>query len=330
MRVLGRSDVMRTLSMRDAIEVVERAFIDYSSGESDVPARSIITQQKTLGKTLFMPGYLPRSGALAMKIVSVHTTNSQRKLPLIHATAILLDSSAGQVLAIIEAAYLTALRTGAASGVATRYLARSDARTVAIFGAGVQGRSQLLAVSVERPLERAFIYDHSPEHVDDFKRQMGDQIDPRIELLTASSPAEAVREADIICTATTSLDPVFNGLDLRPGTHINAIGSYTPHMQEIDCETLRRTSKIVVDTRAGALSEAGDILAAVREGTIQASDIYAEIGEIANGIKKGRENEEEITYFKSVGNAVQDVAVAQTVYREAVKQGLGTEIDLEI
>jgi len=330
MRVLSRSDVMRTLSMRDAIDVVERAFIDYSTGKSDVPPRLIIAQPETQGKTLFMPGYLPESGALAIKILSVHMTNARRKLPLIYATAILVDSSAGQVLAVMEGGYLTALRTGVASGVATRYLARSDARTVAILGAGVQGRSQLLGVSAIRPVERAFIYDRLPEHIRDFKFQMRHQMGRRIELLSASSPAEAIREADIICTATTSLEPVFDGLDLKPGTHINAIGSYTPEMQEIDDETLRRASKIVVDTRAGALAEAGDILAAVSHGAIQISDIYGEIGEIANGSKKGRESEEEITYFKSVGNAVQDVAVAQTIYREAVKQDLGTEIDLEV
>lgn len=314
--------------MRDAIDVVERAFVDYSAGRTDVPARVIITQEDTHGTTLFMPGYIPESGALAIKIASVHTSNSQRKLPLINAIAVLLDSDTGQVLSVMEAGYLTALRTGAASGVATRYLARPDAHTVAIFGAGVQSHAQLSAACTTRPVERAFIYDHSPEHTRRFIVRMREQLGVGIQLLPASCPTQAVNEADIICTATTSFHPVFDGIDVKPGVHINAIGSYTPEMQEIDCTTLGRASKIVVDTRLGALAEAGDILVALRQGVIQLSDIYAEIGEIVAGDKNGRLDEQEITYFKSVGSAVQDVAVAQAVYKEAVKQNLGSEIAL--
>jgi ornithine cyclodeaminase len=314
--------------MRVAIDVVESAFIAYSAGCTDVPPRTIIVQEQTQGTTLFMPGYLRESGALAIKILSVSRSNSQRNLPLIHAIAVLIDPVTGQVLAVMDAGYLTALRTGAASGVATRYLARPNAHTVAIFGAGVQSRSQLSAVCTLRRIERAFIYDTSYKNTDYFIGEMRERVSAGIQLLPASSSAQAVNEADVICTATTSFAPVFDGKNVKPGTHINAIGSYTPEMQEIDCATLGRASRIVVDTRLGALAEAGDLLVALRQGVIQRSDIYAEIGEIAAGTKKGRLSEHEITYFKSVGNAVQDVAVAQSVYKEAAKQNLGIEITL--
>ncbi len=328
MLILTRSDVERALSIHSAIDVVERAFIDYSAGRAEVPPRVIMAQGDTHGTTLFMPGYIRGSGALGIKMVSVHASNPQRNLPLIHGIAVLLDPLTGQVLVIMEAGCLTALRTGAATGVATRYLARPNAHTVSIFGAGVQSRSQLSAVCTLRQIERAFIYDPSPKKADYFIGEMRERVGTRIQFHSASSPAQAVSEADIICTATTSVTPVFDGKNLKPGTHINAIGSYTPEMQEIDCETLGRASRIVVDTRLGALAEAGDLLVALRRDAIQLSDIYAEIGEIAAGTKKRRLNDQGITYFKSVGSAVQDVAVAQSIYKEAVKQNLGSEVVL--
>jgi ornithine cyclodeaminase len=183
-------------------------------------------------------------------------------------------------------------------------------------------------VCTVRQIKRAFIYDPSPEHTDYFIGEMRERMGAGIQLLPASSSAQAVNEADIICTATTSFTPVFEGKNVKPGTHINAIGSYTPEMQEIDCVTLGRAARIVVDTRLGALAEAGDLLVALRQGVIQRSDIYAEIGEIAAGTKKGRVTEQEITCFKSVGSAVQDVAVANSVYKQAVEQNLGNEITL--
>jgi len=149
-----------------------------------------------------------------------------------------------------------------------------------------------------------------------------------VELLAASSPAEAICEADVICAATTSHTPVFDGKDLKPGAHINGVGSFTHEMQEVDFTTLRRASKIVVDQREAALAEAGELIIALERGEIQPADIYAEIGEIAAGLKTGRQSDDEITYFKSVGNAVQDAAVAQAVYLRAMENGLGIDFDV--
>lgn len=313
--------------MRDAVEILKRAFADLSTGRAHVPPRLALPQDKHDGVTLIMPAYLLDADALAVKIVSVHHCNPERDLPLIHALVVLIDPTTGQPLAALEGGYLTALRTGAASGVATGLLARKDAEVAAIFGAGAQARTQLLAVAAVRAIKRCWIYAPHPESVQMFIAEMQPQLRD-VQLLAAKSPAQAVREAHIICTATSSATPVFNGKELQPGTHINAVGSFKPSMQEVDSTTLQRAAKIVIDEYSGALSEAGDLLMAMAQGAIEQRDIYGELGEIAAGLKSGRETDDEITYFKSVGNAVQDAAVAQAIYERAVREGVGNEIDL--
>jgi ornithine cyclodeaminase len=228
----------------------------------------------------------------------------------------------------MDGTYLTALRTGAASGAATDLLARRDARVVAIFGAGTQGRTQLEAVCTARSITQVFVFDKERKRAERFVAEMGSRGAPiPEEIEIASSPAEAVRRADILCTATTSTVPVFEGKELRPGTHINAVGAYTPQMQEVDVETIRR-AKVVIDSRDASLAEAGDLIIPLRQGTITERHIHAEIGEIVAGRKPGRTSEEEITYFKSVGVAVQDVAAARRILEKATELGLGTEVEL--
>jgi alanine dehydrogenase len=327
MRMLSGADVRQALSMREAVEIVKQAFIELSTGQADIPLRTALPQPEHDGLTLFMPGYLSDSGALAVKVVSIHNRNPQLNLPRIHALVFVLDPATGQPVAAMEAGYLTALRTGAASGVATDLLARKDAEVAAIIGAGAQARTQMLAVAAVRPIKRFWLYARRRETIEALITEMQPQL-ASAELLAADSPAQAVRDADVICAATSSQTPVFDGNDLKPGTHINGIGSYSPEMQEVDCATLRRASKLVVDQREAALAEAGDLIIAIERGEIHASDIYAELGEIATGLKPGREGDEEITYFKSVGNAAQDAAVAQSVYQQALKEKLGVEFDL--
>jgi alanine dehydrogenase len=328
MRLLTRSDVQKSISMRDAVEVVRIAFSEVSTGRADVPLRTTLFQPKHDGVTLFMPAYLSDSESLAVKVVAVHNRNVERNLPLINAVVLVIDPATGQAVATIEGGYLTALRTGAGSGAATELLARQDAEVAAIIGAGAQARTQMLAVAAVRPIKRFWIYARRRELVDEMIGEMQPQLGPSIEVLAADSPSQAVREAMVICAATTSPTPVFDGADLQPGAHINGVGSYTPGMQEVDCVTLQRASKIVIDSRAGALHEAGDLIVALERGEIQLSDIYAEIGEIAAGLKPGRENKDEITYFKSVGNAAQDAAVAHAIYRRALRENIGFEFDL--
>jgi len=328
MRILSRADVQRALTMKDAIAIVRDAFAQLSMNQATVPLRVPVPIAQHDGVTLFMPAHLHTSDALAVKIVSVHNRNPAKGLPLIHALVVVIDAATGKPLAAMEGGYLTALRTGAGSGVATDLLARRDARVAAIFGAGVQGRTQLLAIAAVRNLERVRVFDTSPTQVEQFIAEIRGKSNVPSDLRAVSSPTEAVRDADIICTATTSSKPVFKGSDLNPGAHINAVGAYTPQMQEVDEATLKRASKIVIDHRAGALAEAGDLIIALKNGAITEANIYAEIGEIAAGKKRGRERDDEITYYKSVGNAVQDASVARAIYDAAVRDGLGVEVEL--
>ncbi|MCL4488054.1 MAG: hypothetical protein M1132_01365 [Chloroflexi bacterium] len=327
MRVLSRSDVQRALPMKQAIGIVRDAFAQLSTNQATVPLRVPISVEKYDGVTLFMPAYLNASDALAVKIVSVYNQNPARGLPLIHALVVVIDAATGKPLATMEGGYLTALRTGAASGAATELLARPDAHVAAIFGAGVQGHTQLLAVAAVRQLQKVVVFDAARERAESFVQEMRGQPGVPADLGVAATPAEAVKQADIICTATTSTRPIFSGADVKPGTHINAIGAYTPQMQEID-EVTMRACKIVIDSRSGALVEAGDLIIALQKGAIKESDIYAEIGEIAAGKKPGREKPDEITLFKSVGNAVQDASVARAIYDAAQREKLGVEIEI--
>jgi alanine dehydrogenase len=328
MRILSRADVQKTITMREAIGIVKDAFAQLSAKEATVPLRVPINIPKHSGTTLFMPAYLARSDALAIKIVSVFNDNPQRGLPLIHAAVVVADAATGQVVALMEGGYLTALRTGAVSGAATDLLARREARVAAIFGAGIQGRAQLLAIASVRSLERVYVFDSVRESVQRFIEEMRGKSDVPSDLRAATSTAEAVRDADIICTATTSLTPVYDGALVKPGAHVNGIGSYTPLMQENSESLLRRADKIVVDSYEGALAEAGDLIIPLEKGIITRRNIYAELGEITSGVKPGRERDAEITFFKSVGSAVQDASVAHAILKRAQEMGLGTEVDL--
>jgi ornithine cyclodeaminase len=328
LRILTRADVQQAVSMAQAIEVVKGAFAQLSAGRANVPLRTQLPVPRHDGVTLFMPAYLEESDSLAVKIVSVFPANLERGLPTIHALVLVVDAATGQPIAAMDGTYLTALRTGAASGAATDLLARKDARHVAIFGAGTQGRTQLQAVCEVREIAKAWVYDQVHARAEQYAHEMrrrGGRIPTDIEV--AASPAEAVANADIISTATTSSTPVFNDADLKSGVHINGIGAYTPQMQEVPEATVAR-ARIVVDSRAACLTEAGDLVIPLRKGLIAEKDIYAELGEIVLGHKAGRASASEATFFKSVGNAVQDAAVARLALQVAEERGLGTQIEL--
>jgi ornithine cyclodeaminase len=327
MRILSRDDVRQAVSMAEAIEAVKSAYAQLSAGRATVPLRTPIDLPTHAGVTLFMPAYLASSDALGAKVVSVHNRNPERGLPLIHALVLLVDPATGRPLAAMEGGYLTALRTGAASGVATHFLARPDARIVACFGAGTQAETQLEAVCTVRDVSRVWVIDPNRDKAEPFCRKMAGRGRIPADLRLAESPAQAVRDADVIVCATTSTTPVFDGHDLQPGTHINAIGAYRPDMQEVDATTILRAT-VIVDQRQACLAEAGDLIVPLRQGLITEDKIYAEIGEIVLGQKLARSDSQEITYFKSVGNAVQDVAVGQLVLRKAGQLGLGVEVAL--
>jgi alanine dehydrogenase len=328
LRVLSQNDIRQAVSMAQAIEIVKGAFAQLSAGKAVVPIRTQLEVARHEGITLFMPAYLQESDDLGVKIVSVFPRNLEMGLPTIHALVAVVDAETGRPAAVMDGTYLTALRTGAASGAATDLLARTDARVSAVFGAGAQGRTQLEAVCQVRDIEKAWVYDVNREAADKYAEEMGRR-GGRIpnDITIASSPTEAVQEADVICTATTSKTPVFADADLKTGVHINAVGAFTPEMQEVPEDTVKR-ARLVVGSREACWAEAGDLIIPRHKGLISESDIYAELGEIAAGTKPGRESDEEITFFKSVGNAVQDVSVARKVLEEAGRLGLGLEVEL--
>ncbi|SYZ72291.1 Ornithine cyclodeaminase [Candidatus Zixiibacteriota bacterium] len=321
--LLTREDVVHLLNMSDCMTVVEKAFAEMASGTAVLPLRIGITPPD--GLSLYMPAYLRQMGALACKVVTVYKSNPARhKLPTTIGKVLLQNPETGEVVAIMDGGFLTAVRTGAVSGVATKYLARADVGQVAgIFGAGVQAKMQLWAVAEARKLHQALVYDISPEAIEGFIKEMSHKLN--LEIFPADSPRQILAEADIICTATSSATPLFDGTQMRPGTHINGIGSHTANARELDTEIIRR-SRIVADSYEACLKEAGDIMIPIQEGVITKEQMYAELGEIIIGKKPGRGNASEITIFKSNGLAIQDAAAAKLVYDKAKKAGVGKEV----
>jgi ornithine cyclodeaminase/alanine dehydrogenase-like protein (mu-crystallin family) len=323
-RLFSADDVRQALPMTEAIEAMKSGYAQLSVGKAQAPLRTHlpITQEDS---TLIMPFYAPEGGALGLKVVSIFNSNLSRSLPLIHALVLIVDAETGQPQAIVEGSTLTAIRTGAASGAATDILARPDASIVAILGSGVQARRQLEAVCTVRHIQKVRVF--SLAGVESFVAEMAGYGPIPKDIEIAGNPTAAIRDADIICTATTSRTPVFDGHDLKPGAHVNGIGSFTPDMQEIDSVTIQR-ARVVVDSREAALVEAGDLIVPLEAGFITIAHIDTELGEIINGSKPGRVKADEITFFKSVGVAVQDAMAARLVVSNGLAMGLGTMVGL--
>ena len=320
LRVLSASDIDRAIDMSAAMDVMSAAFGQLAKGRANVPQR--LGLKTDTGLVLAMPGNLPDEHALAIKIVTVFPDNSRRGLPSIFGLVVVLDAATGAPLALIEGGHLTALRTGATSGLATRLMARPEARTVALFGAGVQARTQLAGVRAVRDIREVRIVSRRAESATLLAGELTG-VDTRV----LHDAAQAIRGADIVITATTCPTPLFLGGALEPGTHVNAIGAYAATMREVDSAAIQR-ARIVVDTREGALAEAGDLIIPIRERVIGANHIVAELSELVTGAIPGRTSEEEITLFKSVGHAAQDVALARRVLDIAIAQDIGAMVSL--
>lgn len=328
MLILTADDVRKALTMDEAIEAMKSAYASLSDGRAAAPLRTRLPVPPHEGLILFMPAYVQAETveALAVKIVSIFPENPKRGLALIQAAVLVLEADTGRALALLEGSSLTAIRTGAGSGAAMDLLARRDGKIVAVFGAGAQGRTQLEAACTVRAIEAAWVYDSNRQQAETFAAEMAGRGPVPKDLRVAENPAQAAREADIICTATTSTAPVFADADLKSGAHISAIGSYAPEMQEVPAETVAR-ARVVVDSISATLAETGDLVKPLQAGLITENHIYAELGEIVLGRKSGRQSESEITYFKSVGIAVQDAMAAQLALKNAQKLGLGKHVD---
>jgi alanine dehydrogenase len=326
--LLTRKDVETVLTMKDAIAAVEDGFRQLALGNVIMPQRPVIRIASYHGLHLAMPAYVGGSeegGSLALKAVTVYPDNpTQYGLPTTIGTLLLHDPRTGALVAIMDAGFLTAMRTGAASGVATKYLAREDARSAGVFGAGVQARTQLMAVCEVRSIECAVVHDTVQEAREKYAAEMSERLSIPVE--PTDSP-RACAENDVVVAASSSRTPVFDGAWLAPGTHINGIGSHSPDTRELDTETVQR-AKVVPDYAPACLAEAGDLIIPIQEGVITEDHIYASLGEVVMGFKPGRESAEEITLFKSVGLAVQDAASAARVYELAQAAGVGMKIEM--
>lgn len=327
MRILSRHDVEQLLPMTDALAAVEEGFRQLALGKVVMPQRAATPVAPYNGLHLSMPAFVGGEiDALTIKIVTVYGDNPTRHgLPTIQGVLLVHDAKTGQVLAMMDAEHLTAMRTGAASGVATQYLARKDAETVTLLGAGALGPGQLAAVCAVRPIRRAYVITRTGEKDHAFCERMTHELN--IEVSPLPNLQAAIEAADIICTATNSQVPLFPGEWVRPGTHINAVGAYTRTMRELDTLTMQR-SRIFVDHHTEAGAEAGDLLIPIAEGMLTYAQVAGALGEVITGQVAGRITDEEITVFKSVGLAMQDAVAAARLYARAVALGIGANIAL--
>ncbi|MCX7974809.1 MAG: hypothetical protein N3B16_09975 [Candidatus Aminicenantes bacterium] len=323
--LLGAEEVTKAISMKEAIEAVKEAFILVSQKKVVVPERTHLDLASHQGTSLIMPAYYPEKEKIGLKIINLYEKNPLFGLPHSYALMLIFDARNGAPLALLEAAHLTALRTGAACGLATDLLARKEAKIAAIFGAGFQARYQLEAIRAVRSLTKVYLYDPDYAKSQTFAEEISGKFG--IEVEVASSPEEACQRAEIISTATTSSTPVFPDSAIKPGVHINAIGSYKPQVREVPSATVAR-AKIFVDQKEAALEEAGDLIIPLKEGMITEKAIVAEIGEVASGQKPGRTSAEEITFFKTVGLAAQDIALACRILETAERLNLGSKFEL--
>jgi ornithine cyclodeaminase/alanine dehydrogenase-like protein (mu-crystallin family) len=316
--VLNQREVQELLDMEGCIDAMADALASLARGEVHQPLRFVVRPPEEPSLIGLMPAH--RAGAsplYSLKTVCVFPDNPKRGLDAHQGSVTLFDGGTGEVRAVLNASAITAIRTAAVSAVATRLLAREDVRELAILGAGVQARSHLESMRVVRDFERVRIYSPTPEHA----RLLA--AEGRAE--AAASAEDAVRGADVVVTATSSLDPVLRREWLKPGAHVNAIGGRPPVMRELDTATVAASS-FFVDRRESAESEAGDYRAALEEGAIGADHIKAELGEILIGTKPGRVGPDEVTVFRSLGLAVEDLAAAEYVVRRARETGTGSEV----
>ncbi len=316
MRVLGSDEIRRALPMRVAIAAMREAFVAHVEGTADGPPRTVLHTGVTNGATLVMPVALNVGDVplLVVKVVSVFPANRQRNLASIHGTVIAVEAETGVPIAILDGASLTAIRTAAACGLATDLLARADSAVLAVFGSGVHARTQVEAVREVRSIEEVRIYNPNTESAVAMADELAASAGPDCGFRVADSAASALDGADIACTATTSRIPVFENDAVPDGLHINAIGSFHAADREIPGATVARAG-IFVDDHEVALEEAGDLIIPIREGLIDADHILSDLGGLLLGRAQGRSSKDEVTFFKSVGLAVQDAAAAQAVLR---------------
>jgi ornithine cyclodeaminase len=326
MLIISAEDVKKVITMRDAIESDREAFVYQSEGHVELPVRMNFDVREG-GVTSFMPGFVSNIKQAGIKIVSVFAGNAEKNLPVVAATVLLVDPEIGIVKSLIDGTELTRMRTGAVAGLATELLSNEDAQVGALFGTGGQAMSQLEAMLTVRGLSEVRVYDALPERIAPFMDRAS-ELAGRFgaKLVAASSSDDAIDEADVITTVTTTTDPVFDGRRVKRGVHVNGVGSYIPHKRELDEFIMTRADRLFVDNMDAIMSEAGDILIPMNEGKLKKEDIAGELGDLILGRAEGRASHDQITVMKTVGFATLDIVIAGRVYDKAVKMGIGKEI----
>jgi len=325
MRVLSEQQVQSLIEIDELIAALKRAHVQYSTGNAVMPVRLVVPLPQIQGRITSMPGFLTDDQALGMKVVTYFQENPKKTLPAILATILLFSAETGKIVATMDGSYITAIRTACASAMATEALANPRTPVLGILGAGVQARAHIQALTRVRKIERIRLYSPSGASAAAIKNAMAPQVNCAVEI--ADNAESVVRDADLLVTVTTAKEPIVKPEWLKPGVHINAVGSHRPDLREIDGATLAR-AKVVVDSREAIMAECGDILLALKENSIGENAIHAEIGEVLAGTKSGRETNDEMTLYKSVGIAIQDVAAANLVYRKARENGVGTTVEI--
>lgn len=324
--ILNEKEMRSIMNMRSAIEAVKEAASAYSNGKTDIPLRANLNVKEYNGNSLYMYGYVPDCKALGVKLVSVYPDNPKIGVSACPATVILENAKTGEVSSVMDGTYLTRLRTGALSGAATEFLSRKDSKIFALIGTGGQAESQLEAVLAVRDIEEVRVYSRNFENVEKFVAKASAGKSQKF--IACKSSNEAIDGADIITAVTVSNDPVFDGKKVKRGCHINGVGSYTPEMSEIDENIVLNAGKIIVDTMEGTISETGDFLKPMAKGTFKKEMITGELGDLVNGKCKGRESEDELTFFETTGSAVYDLVTGQKMYEMALEKKLGKEIEI--
>jgi alanine dehydrogenase len=325
MLVLSEQQVKSLIDIDELIGALEQAHIQYSTGKAVMPVRLVVPLPQIQGRITAMPGFLTDNRALGMKVVTYFQENPKTNLPAILATIMLFSAATGKIMAIMDGSYITAIRTACASALATKVLANPHTPVLGILGAGVQARAHIRALARVRKISQIKIYSPSGISATALKKEVEPQIDAAV--LVATSAEQAVRESDLVVTATTAKEPILKSEWLKPGVHVNAVGSHRPDLREIDGRTLAR-AKIIVDGREAIMAECGDVLLAFKDNSITESAVDTEIGEVLAGKKPGRTSASEVTLYKSVGIAIQDVAAATLTYGKAVEQGQGTSVEI--
>jgi ornithine cyclodeaminase/alanine dehydrogenase len=322
--ILSRSDVLSIIRMERVIDAVERAHSEHAAGRATQPTRATVGLHGTPSAVLPMTAAIPKLHAVGLKLLSIFPENAGTPVPVLNAVVVLVDPETGRCDAVLEGGVLTAYRTAAASAVASKYLAREDSRVLGLIGAGIEARTHLDAIRAVRPIERVVVWSRTRETAERFARDVADRGLP-IEVVETAE--EAAVSADVLCTLTPSKDPIVRGEWFRPGLHVNAVGTHWITHRELDTEAVTR-SRVVVDSREANEAESGDLMIPVAEGAIERTHFEAELGQVLSGDRPGRQAEDEITMYQSVGVAIQDVATGRMLIEQALESGVGIELPL--